>query len=205
MFTGIIETVGKVTSVERSSDGINVFFSAPGCEAKNIKRGDSIAIDGICLTVTDFAGESLKVFVSNETITRSRFDNLYVGMSVNIEHPLTVDKGLGGHVVTGHVDGLAKCIEAKPDGASTHLAFLVDRDKELGQFIAEKGSIAIDGVSMTVNEVSDSESGTRFSVNMIPYTRTVTTMGRIDIGESVHIEVDILARYAHRALESVHA
>ena len=201
MFSGIIESIGTVQSVARSSDGLLMRFSPNSASGKDVQLGDSIAVNGVCLTVTSYEAENVQVFISNETLARSRFGTMCEHSLVNIEHPLTVSKGLSGHVVTGHVDGLAKCTEVKPDGASTLLAFLIEEHNGLGEFIAEKGSIAIDGVSMTVNRVTDLEAGTEFTVNLIPYTQTATTLGDVKVEQFVHIEVDILARYAKRAID----
>ncbi len=183
---------------------MKVAIAAADIDAQSIRLGDSIAVDGVCLTVTELNSDSMGVFVSNETIACSRFEAMEAGKTVNIEHPLTVDKGLGGHIVTGHVDGLAHCVEARPDGDSTYLAFEISARQNLGRFIAAKGSIAIDGVSMTVNQVQDVAAGARFAVNMIPFTRNSTTLGRLLAGDKVNIEVDIMARYAQRALAILH-
>ncbi len=200
MFTGIIESVGRVCAVHKSDGGMQVAIAAADINAQSLCLGDSIAVDGVCLTATELNADSIGVFVSNETIACSRFGIMQAGMMVNIEHPLTVAKGLGGHIVTGHVDGLARCVEVRPDGDSTYLAFEVTAMQNLGGFIAAKGSIAIDGVSMTVNQIQDVSSGTQFAVNMVPFTRNSTTLGRLLAGDDVHIEVDIMARYAQRAL-----
>ncbi len=206
MFTGIIESVAAVESIRRSSDGMDLLIRSPDSSFDDVALGDSICVSGICLTVNKCdEPDRVGVFVSNETIARSKFGDLGNGELVNIEHPLTINKGLSGHVVTGHVDGLAQCVDSQADGASTCLAFFVDQKDNLGQYIAQKGSIAIEGVSMTVNAVNDTAKGTDFSVNLIPFTQKATTLGQIVAGDYVHIEVDILARYAKRVLEATDA
>jgi len=203
MFTGIIESVGTVESVMPYSEGMELLIRSNDPHSDEIVLGQSVCVSGICLTVSE-CGEygSIGVFVSNETMRRSRYTKFYEGASVNIEYSLTMYKGIDGHIVTGHVDGVAQCVESKPDGASTFLEFSVANESGLGRCIAPKGSIAIDGVSMTVNDVNDTDAGTNFSVNLIPYTRDATTLGKVVTGTLVHIEVDILARYAMRAIET---
>ena len=202
MFTGIVEAIGTIETIEPSSNGLQIKIDTGLEDLKGFAPGDSVSVSGICLTAEQCKGRNVDVFLSNETIMRSRFFELKTGDKVNIERPLTLEDGIGGHVVSGHVDGLAECTEIQPDGASLKLVFFVQQEIGIGKFIVKKGSIAIDGVSMTVNEVEDTADGTIFSVNLIPYTRDATTLGSLSKNQHVHIEVDMLARYVARLLEN---
>lgn len=196
MFTGIIESVEKIQQIQHQEDGISMRISSVATDLSGSQIGSSIAVSGICLTIIDFTDVDFEVFVSNETSRCSKFSELEEGSSVNIERPLTVGKEIGGHIVSGHVDGLANCTLIHYDGAS--MVLKMKTTAELGKYIAAKGSITMDGVSMTVNEVSDVEKSTIFSVNVIPHTGKSTTLGSLTAGDDVHIEVDMLARYLER-------
>ncbi len=194
MFTGITTDIGEVAAREDGRFTIRTRYPAVSLEV-----GGSIACDGCCLTVTsvrpDGAGSLFAVDTSNETRAKTTIADWGPGQRVNLERPLRAGDELGGHVVTGHVDGLARILEIKPDGESRRFAFEVP--DHLAPYIAPKGSIALDGVSLTVNEVSDN----RFGVNIIPHTLTVTTWGAKTAGQSVNLEVDLFARYIARLLE----
>jgi riboflavin synthase len=175
------------------------FSIRAGYPAGTLEVGASMACDGCCLTLTSVRAEGkgsiFTVDTSNETRAKTTLADWKPGRKLNLERPLGASAELGGHVVTGHVDGLAKILDVKPDGDSRRFAFEVP--DHLAPFIAPKGSVALDGVSLTVNEVSDN----RFGVNIIPHTLTVTTWGAKTAGQSVNLEVDLFARYVARLLE----
>jgi riboflavin synthase len=194
MFTGIVTDIGEVVKRE---DGR--FSIRAGYAADTLEVGASMACDGCCLTLTSVRGEGkgsiFTVDTSNETRAKTTLADWTAGRKLNLERPLGAGAELGGHVVTGHIDGLAKILDVKPDGDSRRFSFEVP--DHLAPFIAPKGSVALDGVSLTVNEVSDN----RFGVNIIPHTLTVTTWGAKTAGQSVNLEVDLFARYVARLLE----
>ena len=196
MFTGLISDVGEV--VDR--DG-GVFTLACGYDPKTILLGASIACDGVCLTATAVSpaalggGCRLTVDVSNETLTKTTLEGWQPGRAVNLERPLKSGDELGGHIVTGHVDGRARIVDTRNDGECRR--FLLEAPEHLAMYIAPKGSVALDGTSLTVNEVA----GSRFGVNLIPHTLTQTTWGRKKPGDEVNLEVDLFARYVARLME----
>jgi len=195
MFTGIITDLGTVAARE---DGR--FRIACAYPAEDIAIGASIACDGCCLTVTDVAacdgGAVFAVDVSAETLSRTTLGDWTPGRRVNLERSLRLNDELGGHLVTGHIDAVAEIIAATPDGYSTR--FEVEVPREVAPFIASKGSVALDGTSLTINEVD----GTRFGVNLIPHSLAVTTWGGKRPGERLNLEIDLLARYVARLLEA---
>lgn len=199
MFTGIIETIGKVAAVERRGADARVQFEKGSLDFSDMKLGDSIAVSGVCLTVVDLAGGLFAADVSNETLVRTTIGELKVGDAVNLEKALLPTTRLGGHLVSGHVDGVGIVRLRKDDGRSFRLR--VEAPTALAKYIAEKGSICVDGVSLTVNAVT----GAAFDVNVIPHTAAQTTLGDFQTGRSVNIEVDILARYLERLLLGEHA
>ncbi len=198
MFTGIIESVGEIKAIDRSEEGIRFSIDTKLDQPEKLKLGDSVAVDGACLTVTERRGRDVDLFVSNRSLSDTRFSALQVGENVNIETPLTLSDPLGGHIVTGHVDGLAKCVSRASSGASVLLEFSIDQKLEINQFIAPQGSVALDGVSLTVKDVADMTGATVFAVNIIPHTLEMTTLNAIAVEDFVHVEVDMLARYAGR-------
>ena len=200
MFTGIVESVGSIVRVGRSDAGMELSLVLGSVEPASLKLGDSVSISGVCLTVTGIQEQSVDVQVSNETIARTNFGQYSAGTQVNIERPLTLNSPLGGHLVSGHIDGTAKCVRITSDGDSRRIEFEVSGEA-LGKFMVQKGSVTIDGVSMTVNSVVDRESLTRFDVNVIPHTLSVTTLGSLNVSDSVHIEIDNVARYVNRLME----
>lgn len=194
MFTGIITDIGTIHSAEQRGDLRLVI----GCayEMEGVAIGASIACSGACLTVVEKGDDWFAVDLSAETVTRTAPGLWVEGGRLNLERALKIGDELGGHIVTGHVDGLAKVVEVKPEGDSHRVTFAVG--PELAPLIAPKGSITIDGVSLTVNEVTDVDGFAHFSVNLIPHTWMVTTLGRLAEGVEVNIEIDVLARYLDR-------
>jgi riboflavin synthase len=197
MFTGVVTDVGTVVTAEQKADlrlTIRCGFDIP-----SIDIGASICCSGVCLTVVDKGGDWFAVDLSTETLSRTASATWREGAKVNLERSLRVGDELGGHFVTGHVDCVATVVGVCPEGGSTRVGIAVPRD--LARMIAPKGSIAIDGVSLTVNEVRDAEDGsTHFSVNLIPHTGACTTLGSIAIDQQLNVEVDILSRYLDRML-----
>ena len=196
MFTGIVSGVGTLLSRKGSTYTIACPF-----KRKSLEEGASIAFDGCCLTLARVkkakgTGAAVTVDVSNETMAHTTLGTWELGQAINLERALALGEELGGHMVTGHVDGRAKVVSRYPDGES--IRFLVQAPSSLARFIAPKGSVALNGVSFTVNDV-DSE---RFGVNVIPYTLTHTTWGDRQPGDLVNIEVDLLARYAARLAQT---
>lgn len=198
MFTGIITDIGTVHSIEQRGDLRLTIATA--YDPATIDLGASIACSGVCLTVVDKGTDWFAVDVSQESISRTAADHWAEGARLNLERALRMGDELGGHLVTGHVDGIATVTETTPDGASTRIALQVPRD--LGRFIAPKGSITLDGVSLTVNEVTDHGDSTRFTINLIPHSAEHTTLGSLAAGNAVNAEIDVLARYLKRLEES---
>ena len=194
MFTGIITDIGEVTARSGGQFTIRSAYEAAG-----IALGASIACDGVCLTVTtvqpEGKGASFTVDVSNETLSKSTLDSWQSGHRINLERALRAGDELGGHVVSGHVDGLARIVDIRPDGDCRRFTF--EAPEHLAMYIAPKGSVALDGTSLTVNEVS----GTRFGVNIIPHTLTMTTWSAKRPDDPINLEIDQFARYMARLLE----
>ena len=199
MFTGIVTDVGTVRSAEQRGD-LRLQVET-GYDTTTIDLGASIACSGVCLTVVDKGDNWFAVDVSGETRSRTAGDMWREGARLNLERSLRLGDELGGHIVTGHVDALGEVVGTCPDGDSTRIGVSVPR--ELGTMIAAKGSIALDGVSLTVNDVRDAEDGsTHFSVNIIPHTAHETTLGDIASGRQLNVEIDALARYIARMMVS---
>jgi riboflavin synthase len=199
MFTGIVTAVGTIESVEQRGD-LRVRVACPFDPAK-IAIGASIACAGVCLTVVERGGEPgaawFAVDVSAETVNRTAHGMWHEGRRVNLEPSLRVGDELGGHIVSGHIDAVGRIADWQPEGDSTRLTVRAPRD--LAPFIAPKGSIALDGVSLTVNEVADRADGTvDFGLNVIPHTSEVTTLGELAQGAEVNLEIDTVARYLKR-------
>jgi riboflavin synthase len=201
MFTGIITDVGTVGDVEKRP-GVSRFRLASAYDAASIVIGASIACDGCCLTVTrveaNGAGSIFDVDVSLESLARTTLGEWEPGRPVNLERAATLGQELGGHLVTGHVDGVAKIVAVTPDGDS--LKFDILCPPALGRFVAPKGSAALDGISLTINEVRDEQTGALFSVNIIPHTQKATSWGQKRVGARVNMEVDLIARYVERLM-----
>lgn len=192
MFTGIITDVGVIKGADKGKFRIGCRY-----DAASIDIGASIACDGCCLTVTsvDVEGDGQTVFdieASNETLARTILGRWRVGTRVNLERSLKLGDEMGGHLVTGHVDGVAEIVSAKLDGNS--MRFEIAAPAELAKYVAQKGSVALDGTSLTVNEVD----GNRFTVNIIPHTLSATTWGQKSAGSALNMEVDLIARYVAR-------
>lgn len=195
MFTGIITDLGRVTAVERAGDTRFVF--ATGYDMSTVEIGASIACSGPCLTVIEKGPGWFAAKASAETLARTTLGSWKAGTPVNFERPLSLGAELGGHLVTGHIDATASVVSREPEGDSVR--FVVEADAQVARYIASKGSVALDGVSLTVNEVGDiPDGGARFGVNIIEHTRANTTFGALAPGDRLNLEVDLLARYAAR-------
>jgi riboflavin synthase len=198
MFTGIITDIGTVRSVEQRGD----LRLTIGCEYDmgTVDLGASIACSGACLTVVDKGGDWFAVDVSQETVSKTAPGLWAEGARLNLERALRVGDELGGHIVTGHVDAVATVTNAEEMGGSIDVT--IEAPRALGTGIAPKGSIALDGVSLTVNQVEDTGDTTRFTVNLIPHTADHTTLGGIAAGRKLNLEIDVLARYLKRMTEA---
>ena len=192
MFTGIVETVGSLVSMERRGGDVRMRVAAGGLNLTAVQLGDSIATNGVCLTVIALQGDGFIADVSLETLSRTTLGGLAPGSRLNLESALTLSKPLGGHLVSGHVDGVGEVTELQPDGRSVRLQVRAPQD--LARYIAVKGSICLDGVSLTVNQVR----GSRFHVNLVPHTLQQTIVEEYRPGTRINIEVDMLARYLER-------
>ena len=198
MFTGIVTDIGRLRSIER-----------PGVEARLVVEtaydtaglaiGASVCHSGCCLTVVEKGPGWFAVEASSETLARTTLGQWRAGDRINLERALRARDELGGHLVSGHVDGAAMLVARQEEGGSLRLTFELDR--ALGRFVAPKGSVSLDGVSLTVNELEDVAGATRFGVNLIPHTREVTTLGALTVGQRVNVEVDMMARYVARLSE----
>ncbi|MFZ9967789.1 MAG: riboflavin synthase [Steroidobacteraceae bacterium] len=192
MFTGIVRAIGRVEDVIEAGGDRRISVSAPGLEASSLALGESIAVSGVCLTVTEATSVGFMADVSRETLERTTLGRLQAGSPVNLEPALRVGDPLGGHYVTGHVDAVGQVVALSRDARSWRVR--VAHPESLARFIASKGSVAVEGVSLTVNEVDAGE----FGVNLIPHTWEVTTLGTLAVGTSVNLEVDLVARYLER-------
>ncbi len=191
MFTGIITDIGRVRTVERRGD--IRFTLATGFDAAGLAVGASVACSGVCLTVVDTGSDWFAVEVSAETLSKTTLDTWTEGTQVNLERSLRLGDELGGHLVFGHVDGLARIVDSRPEGDS--LRFRFQAPPRLARFLAPKGSVALDGVSLTVNDI---DADGVFGINIIAHTRDATTFGTAAPGQAVNLEVDMLARYVAR-------
>ncbi len=193
MFTGIVTDIGTVRDVRR--DGDTRFEIGCGYDTAGIAIGASICCSGACMTVVETGPDWFAVVASAESLARTTMGDWRPGRAINLERSLKVGDELGGHMVSGHVDGVASIVSITPEGDSRRFVFAAP--DALGPFIAAKGSVAVDGVSLTVNEAT----GPRFGVNIIPHTQTATTFGSAAAGDLVNLEIDMLARYVARLLE----
>lgn len=194
MFTGIIAALGSIQAIEAKGGDVRLDVAMQQLDLSDVILGDSIAINGVCLTVVAIAGEQLSFDVSRETLERSSLGFLKTGSEVNLEKALAVGDRLGGHFVSGHVDGLAECIQRVASARSIKFRFSIS--VELTRYIAEKGSVCIDGTSLTVNNTGENW----FEVNIIPHTLEETIIKTYQVGTKVNIEVDLIARYLERLL-----
>ncbi|MGQ0677801.1 MAG: riboflavin synthase [Rhodospirillales bacterium] len=199
MFTGIVTAIGRVRRVADARRGRRVEFEIAGGR-KPPPIGASVACAGCCLTVVAGGKDWFAADVSAETLAKTTLGSWRPGARVNLERPLQMGGELGGHVVAGHVDGVGRLMSRRAEGASIRLVIAVPR--ALGRFLAPKGSIAVDGVSLTVNQVADGGRNAAFGVNVIPHTARVTTLGTLRRGDRVNVEIDMLARYGARLAET---
>ena len=195
MFTGLIADLGRVTELERSGDGARVRIETS--LAGELREGDSVAVNGVCLTAAEVDGSSFAAEAMNETLTRTALAGLERGARVNLELPLRAGDRLGGHVVQGHVDGIGRVAAVQEDGFARRVR--IDAREEVLRYVVEKGSIAVDGVSLTVVEIDPGS----FTVSLIPETLERTTLGRAQSGQRVNLEVDVLAKYVEKAMRSI--
>lgn len=191
MFTGIVEKMGTVTALERCGDALRLTVDA-GDYVRDAEVGESIAVSGVCLTMTVREGGAFCADAVEETLRKTTLGALRVGDRVNLERPLRADARLGGHIVQGHVDGVGEVVHLMPEAESVMVTFAVPR--ELARYLVAKGSVAVDGVSLTVVDRTDES----FRVTLIPHTLAVTTLGALRVGSRVNIEVDILAKYVEQ-------
>ena len=195
MFTGIIEELGTIRRMTSSPKGARVEVTA-GTILSDARLGDSIAVNGVCLTVVDQGPDWFAADVSEETLRRTSLKQMRIGTRVNLERPLTPASRLGGHIVQGHVDGVGEFAEARPsgDGWVVRVRF----PKDLGRYIVEKGSIAVDGISLTVASLGDDY----FEIAIIPHTWKMTNLGSLDRGAALNLEVDVIAKYVERMMQA---
>lgn len=196
MFTGIVTDVGTVRSAEQRGDLRLVI--ATSYDLDTVDLGASISCSGVCLTVVDKGEDWFSVDVSGETLSKTAADHWQKGAKINLERALRLGEELGGHIVTGHVDAVAEVVDVVSEGDSKRFAICIS--DELAGMIAPKGSITLDGVSLTVNTVEDADDTLLFSVNIIPHTAQHTTFGALEVGRQLNVEVDVLARYLDRIL-----
>ena len=194
MFTGIIQDTGTVAALTARGGDVRLAIRVGRFDLSKTAIGDSICVQGCCVTAVSVTGDSFEADLSRETLSLTTLGKLAVGAPVNLEPALRAGDSLGGHLVSGHVDGVATVISQTTDARSTRL--VIEVPSELARFIARKGSVAVDGVSLTVNEVE----GMRFGVNLIPHTRDVTTLRNLVPGAAVNLEIDQVARYVERLL-----
>ncbi|WP_018013756.1 riboflavin synthase [Teredinibacter turnerae] len=194
MFTGIIETVGQIVSLERRGGDVRLRVRAADMSWSDVALGDSVATNGVCLTAVELPGDGFAADVSLETLSLTSIGSWKSGTPVNLEKALTPQSRLGGHIVSGHVDGLGEVVERAPDARSER--FSIRAPRELAKYIAHKGSITVDGTSLTVNKVN----GDVFELNIVPHTIERTIIGEYTAGTQVNLEVDVIARYLERLL-----
>lgn len=199
MFTGIIEATGHIAAIKRSGQDAQLTIQSDTLDFSDVKLGDSIASNGVCLTVTSLGSKSFTADVSGETLSRTLFDSYQTGQRINLEKALLPTTRLGGHLVSGHVDGIAIVSKVEKTGQSWQI--YLQSPEELGRYIAEKGSVTIDGISLTVNELT----ANGFRLTIVPHTARETTIQALQAGSKVHLEVDLLARYIERLLQGKQA
>ncbi len=194
MFTGIVQDVGKVLALTPRDGAMRLTVAVDRLELVRIAVGDSICVQGCCVTALELQGKTFQADLSRETLARTTLGELRPGSSVNLEPALRAGDPLGGHLVSGHVDDVARVVRRAHDAGSVQV--LIEVPPALARYLARKGSVAVDGVSLTVNEVE----GARFGVNLIPHTLAVTTLGALTLGSRVNVEVDPIARYVERLM-----
>jgi riboflavin synthase len=196
MFTGIIQAVGEVAAIEQTGGDVKLRIKTGTLPLEDVHLGDSIATNGVCLTVTELPGDGYWADVSTETLSLTSLKSIVVGSAVNLEKSLTPTTALGGHLVSGHVDGLGRVVGLTRDARSWRVS--IEAPSDLARYIAQKGSICVDGTSLTVNAVE----GARFELNIIPQTWEETVFSGYALGSEVNLEVDVIARYLERLLQS---
>jgi riboflavin synthase len=194
MFTGIIESIGKIAKMEKRGGDVRLHIATGKLDLSDVALGDSIAVNGVCLTAVVLPGDGFVADVSNETLSLTSLGQLSTGSPVNLEKALTMSTRLGGHLVSGHVDGLGEVIAKSEDARS--IRFTLKAPDELAKYIAHKGSVTVDGTSLTVNAVK----GAEFELNIVPHTAQETIMSEYEVGRKVNLEVDLVARYLERLL-----
>jgi riboflavin synthase len=195
MFTGIIEATGLVAALSEKTDGLRIRIATQNLDLADVKLGDSVAVNGVCLTVVDLPGDGFWADVSKETLANTQIGRLRVGSPLNLEKAMLADSRFGGHMVSGHVDGIGQIISREDVGRFSR--FLIRAPQALGKYIAKKGSISVDGASLTVNEVQGSD----FVLTIVPHTLKETVMGDYQEGTYVNLEVDVVARYLERLMD----
>ena len=198
MFTGIVQDVGEIASIIPREGDVAIEITLREIDGGAIRIGDSVSVAGACLTVVNLREDRLFFDVSRETLGRTLMGQWRPGIKVNVELAMSGSDRFGGHMVSGHIDGKGRLVSRYESARSTRMVF--EGEKEIAPFVAEKGSITIDGVSLTVNSVSDEPASVRFEVNLVPHTLSVTTLGNLDTEDRVHLEVDLIARYLHRMM-----
>ncbi len=194
MFTGIVEAVGKLREINAKDEDVTICVEVGKLDMSDVQLGDSIATNGVCLTVTHFDENSYTADLSLETLNKSAFADYSIGDNVNLEKAMLPTTRFGGHIVSGHVDGVGTIVERTPVGRA--IEFWVETPSELMRYIAEKGSITLDGISLTVNGLDKN----RFKLTIVPHTSKQTTIDQFQVGRRVNLEVDVLARYMERLL-----
>ena len=194
MFTGIIEAVGRIKKIEPVGGDIRLHVDVGSLDMRDVQLGDSIAVNGVCLTAIKFSDDYFAADVSNETIKLTSLNNLDVGSEVNLEKALLPTTRLGGHLVSGHVDGLGEVLSIKEESRSIQI--IIRAPAELKHYIAMKGSICVDGISLTVNKIDNTD----FELNIVPHTQQQTVIKSYKAGTKVNLEVDLIARYLERLL-----
>ncbi|EPF7754037.1 riboflavin synthase [Vibrio parahaemolyticus] len=195
MFTGIVEAVGKLTAITPKGEDITVTVEVGKLDMSDVKLGDSIATNGVCLTVIDFGSNYYSADLSLETLKKTGFANYQVGEKVNLEKAMLPTTRFGGHIVSGHVDGVGEIVERNQVGRA--IEFWVVMPAEISKYVAEKGSITVDGISLTVNDLRKNA----FKLTIVPHTSEETTIDHFQVGRKVNLEVDVLARYMERLLQ----
>ncbi len=198
MFTGIVQDIGEITSIIPREGDVVIEIALKQIDSAAIRIGDSVSVAGACLTVVNRREDRLFFDVSRETLARTLMGQWRPGVKVNVELAMSGSDRFGGHMVSGHIDGKGRLVSCSESARSTRMVF--EGEKEIAPYVAEKGSITIDGVSLTVNSVSDEPSLVRFEVNLVPHTLSVTTLGSLGPDDRVHLEVDLVARYLHRMM-----
>ena len=200
MFTGIIQQTGSLREVIARQGDVQMIFVTGGKYLEGVALGDSIAVNGCCLTVVKLFPDAFAADVSRETLSVTTLERWKAGDHINLEKALRAGDALGGHYVTGHVDGIGTVVSRHDDARSVRMRFALPR--HLGRYVAKKGSVAVDGVSLTVNEAGDANDHSWFEVNLVPHTLAVTILNAYQSGTQVNIEIDIIARYIERARQA---